>query len=189
MRAGCLRLTVAACLLRVRRQWRSGFPLRKANLTDAGRIGWHHDMNQDIYSALPHRPPFLFIDEIVRESDDEIVCRKRFDESEHFFAGHFPDFPIVPGVVLCEAAMQAGALLLARRGLATGGGVPVATRLNNVRFKQMVRPGDTVEMEVHLDESLSGAFFLTAKVTCEGRMAARLEFACTLAKPEGEGGA
>lgn len=143
-------------------------------------------MNQEIYSAIPHRPPFLFIDDIVRESENEIVCRKRFDANESFFAGHFPEFPIVPGVILCEAAMQAGALLIARRGLADGGGVPVATRLNNVRFKHMVRPGDTVELEIHLDETLSGAYFLTAKVTCAGRLAARLEFACTLAKPEGE---
>lgn len=157
-------------------------------LLHASGLAWHQDMNQEIYSAIPHRPPFLFIDEIVRESDHEIVCRKRFDENEYFFAGHFPEFPIVPGVVLCEAAMQAGALLISRRGLAEQGGVPVATRLNNVRFKQMVRPGDTVEMEVRLDESLSGAYFLTAKVSCEGRMAARLEFACTLAKPGSEGG-
>lgn len=139
-------------------------------------------MDQQILSAIPHRPPFLFVDEIVRETADEIVCRKRFGPDEYFFAGHFPEFPLVPGVVLCEAAMQAGAILLSHRGVSEGG-VPVATRLNNVRFKHMVRPGNTVELEVRLTESLSGAYFLTAKVTCDGRLAARLEFACTLAKP------
>ena len=144
-------------------------------------------MNPDVAAAIPHRPPFLFVDEIVRQSESEIVCRKRFGTDEYFFQGHFPEFPLVPGVVLCEAAMQAGAILLSEKAAAKAGGVPVATRLNNVRFKQMVRPGDTVEIEVHLDEELGEAFFLSAKVSCQGKPAARLEFACTLTAMPGDG--
>ncbi len=141
-----------------------------------------------VLAAIPHRSPFLFIDEIVSRDNDRIVCRKRFAADEGFFAGHFPHFPLVPGVVLCEAAMQAGAILLSQRtaeaeeASGTTSRVPVATRLNNVRFKQMVRPGDTVDIEVTLDDSVGGAFFLTGKVSCEGRIAVRLEFACTLAE-------
>ena len=74
--------------------------------------------------------------------------------------------------------------------LSVGGckaGVPVATRMNNVRFKRMVKPGETIEIEVELVEQLADAFFLKAKVTCEGKMAVRLEFACTLAPPPGSG--
>jgi 3-hydroxyacyl-[acyl-carrier-protein] dehydratase len=134
-----------------------------------------------ILAAIPHRDPFLLLDEILQQSESRIVCRKRFTGEEYFFAGHYPQFPLVPGVILCEAAMQAGAVLLARFVDAASGGVPVATRMNDVRFKQMVRPGDTIEIEVDLTERLSNAFFLAAKVTTGGKVAVRFDFACTLA--------
>ena len=134
---------------------------------------------QEIYDAIPHRDPFLLVDEIVHQSDTQIVCTKAFTGKEDFFAGHYPDFPIVPGVLLCEAAMQTGAILLARHLTDADGKVPVATRINDVRFKRMVRPGETIRMEVDLVERLAGAFFLKAKVTVDGKVAVRFEFACT----------
>ncbi len=140
-------------------------------------------MTQDaILAAIPHRPPMLLVDEIVDQSDNRIVCRKTFREDEYFFQGHYPGEPIVPGVILCEASMQAGAILLSQF-VQEGDGVPVATRLNDVKFKRMVRPGDTVEMHVTLNERLADAFFLTAKVKCAGKLTARLDFACTVAAP------
>lgn len=135
----------------------------------------------EIHAAIPHREPFLLIDEIVERSDARIVCRKRFTGQEYFYTGHYPDFPLTPGVLLCEAAMQAGAVLLASHVAAGDGRVPVATRMNDVRFKRIVRPGETIDIEVELTERLADAFFLKAKVTCCGKLAARLEFACTMA--------
>ena len=139
-----------------------------------------------ILAAIPHRDPFLLVDEVVDCQDDRITCRKHFTGEEYFFAGHYPGAPLVPGVLLCEAAMQAGAILIARRLAASpddfAGKVPVATRLNDVRFKRMVRPGETIDIEVSLREQLSGAYFLDAKVTCAGKVAVRFEFACTLAE-------
>jgi len=140
---------------------------------------------QEILDAIPHRPPFLLVDEIVERTDSRIVCTKRFTGDEDFFRGHYPGFPLVPGVLLCEAAMQCGAILLARQLADAGGKVPVATRLNNVRFKKIVRPGDTIRMEVELVERLAEAFFLNAKVTVDGKVAVRFEFACTAADPKG----
>jgi 3-hydroxyacyl-[acyl-carrier-protein] dehydratase len=134
----------------------------------------------EIHAAIPHREPFLLIDEIVSRSDSRIVCRKRFAGEEFFFAGHYPRFPLVPGVLLCEAAMQAGAVLLSSHISAAENAVPVATRMNDVRFKRPVRPGDTIEIEVELSERLADAFFLKAKVSCEGKVAVRFDFACTL---------
>ena len=69
---------------------------------------------EKIKAAIPHREPFLLIDEIVEQSDNRIVCRKHFTGDEFWYAGHFPSFPITPGVILCEAAMQAGARLVGK---------------------------------------------------------------------------
>ena len=136
---------------------------------------------EEILSAIPHRDPFLLVDEIVERSDSRIVCTKVFSGKEDFFAGHYPDYPLVPGVLLCEAAMQCGAILLSHHMTAADGKVPVATRLNDVRFKRMVRPGEMIRMEVDLVERMADAFFLKAKVTVDGQVAVRFEFACTAA--------
>lgn len=140
---------------------------------------------EQIKAAIPHREPFLLVDEIVAQDESRIVCRKRFTGDEFWYAGHYPDFPITPGIILCEAAMQAGAVLLAQHVDAETGGVPVATRANSVQFRQMIFPGDTVEIEVELVERLADAFFMRAKVTAagSGKLACRFEFACTLASP------
>lgn len=140
-------------------------------------------MSAEITAAIPHRPPMLLVDEIIEQSDDTILCKKSFRADEFFLQGHYPGNPIVPGVILCESAMQAGAILLSRF-VNEGSGVPVATRLNDVKFKRMVKPGDTIEMAVTLKERLADAFFLQARVTCNEKLAVRFEFACTMAAGE-----
>ena len=134
-----------------------------------------------IKQAIPHREPFLLLDEIVEQDERRIECRKTFTGSEWWYAGHYPEFAITPGVLLCEAAMQAGAVLLAAHVRSDDGKVPVATRANNVQFKRMVRPGETITIEAELTDELSGAYFMTGRITVDGKLAARLEFACTLA--------
>ncbi len=135
---------------------------------------------EEILAAIPHRDPFLLVDEIVEREERRIVCRKTFSPDEPFYRGHYPHFPVTPGVLLCEASMQAGAILLAPFVEQQEAGVPVATRANNIRFKQMVRPGDTITIEVQLEERLADAFFLKAHVKCQGKTAARLDFACAM---------
>ncbi len=135
-----------------------------------------------IEDAIPHRGPMLLLDEIVDCDGDRLICRKTFHEDEFFFQGHYPEFPLVPGVILCECAMQAGGVLLAKRLGDDVSGVPVATRMDQVRFRRMVRPGETIEIEVNLRDQVSQAYYLDARVRCGGKVAARLEFACTLSE-------
>jgi 3-hydroxyacyl-[acyl-carrier-protein] dehydratase len=139
----------------------------------------------EIQAAIPHRPPMLLVDRILDRDDRRIVCSKTFRSEEYFFQGHYPGFPLVPGVILCEAAMQAGAILLSQF-VQAGSGIPVATRMNDVKFKRMIRPNDTVQLEVELTEQIADAFFLSAKVTCGGKLAVRFEFACAMAQPNAE---
>jgi 3-hydroxyacyl-[acyl-carrier-protein] dehydratase len=139
---------------------------------------------QEIEASIPHRRPMLLLDEIVERQERSIVCRKTFRGDEFFFQGHYPDYPLVPGVILCEAAMQAGAVLLSKF-MPDDNAVPVATRLSEVKFKKMVRPGDSIDIDVTLLEQLANAFFLKAKVTVGGKLATRFEFACAAAPKEG----
>ena len=137
---------------------------------------------QQIYDAIPHREPFLLVDEIIEVTDARIVGVKTFSGEEEFFAGHYPGFPLVPGVLLCEAAMQCGAILLSRHFAEAAGKIPVATRMNDVRFRRMVRPGQPLRMEVELTERLADVFFLKAKVIVADEVAVRFQFACTAAE-------
>ena len=142
-----------------------------------------HPTLEKIQAAIPHRPPMLLVDEIVSQDEASIVCRKTFRPDEFFFQGHYPGHPLTPGVILCESAMQVGGLLLGLRQDEAMQGVPVATRMDQVRFRRMVRPGETVEIEVTLREQISQAYYLDARVRCDGKVAARLSFACTLSEP------
>jgi len=139
-------------------------------------------MNQaEIQELIPHRDPFLWIDEITKISDSKIVARKTITEDLDVFRGHYPHFPILPGVLQLEAAFQAGAILIAKTQDVGEENVPVVTRVNNTKFRTMVRPGDTLDIEVELTEKLSNAYFLTGKVSVDGKVTVRLEFACAAA--------
>lgn len=143
---------------------------------------------QTILDLIPHRPPFLFVDEICELSDEKIVAAYRFKEDEFFFQGHYPGRPLVPGVILCEAAMQAGAVYLASlygkevAEMAENTGkklMPVVGRIDEVKFKKIVGPGDVIETEVVMREKMARAYFLNAKITSGGELVSRFRFACT----------
>lgn len=140
-------------------------------------------MNIDeIRDCIPHRSPFLWLDEVVESSADRILARKCLVPDLQIFNGHYPGFPVFPGVLQCEACFQAGAVLIARSGAELGGKIPVVTRQNNTQFRRMVRPGDTMQIEVVLTERLANAFYMKGKVTVGGKVSARLEFVCALAE-------
>ncbi|MEM9587710.1 MAG: 3-hydroxyacyl-ACP dehydratase FabZ family protein [Planctomycetota bacterium] len=140
-----------------------------------------------IEQLIPHRPPMRLLDEIVSLEGDSIVCRKTFRPDEFFVQGHFPDYPLVPGVIQCECCLQAGAILLSEQTPAVSEAVPVATRMDSVKFKKMVRPGDTVEIHATLKEQVSTAFYLTGKMLLDGKVTTRLDFCCTVANPREAG--
>ncbi|WP_437225555.1 3-hydroxyacyl-ACP dehydratase FabZ family protein [Planctomicrobium sp. SH661] len=143
-------------------------------------------LNRDeIQALIPHRPPFLWLDEVVELRETSLKARKFIDPQLDVFQGHYPAHPVLPGVLQCEAAFQAGAVLIASRFPPEPDQVPVVTRLNQVQFRRMVTPGQTIEMDVELTEKVANAYFLKAKVSVDGQVTVRLEFACALANPQG----
>ena len=116
-----------------------------------------------VLERIPHRPPFLFVDEIVSETADSLVARRTWREDEAFYKGHYPGTPITPGVLLCEAVFQTGALYLARSLSKEGtqAGVPLLVKISNVRFRSPVYPGDTVTIEVTKKDLMAGFYVMT----------------------------
>jgi len=145
--------------------------------------------NPTVLQLIPHRPPFLFVDEIVAESGDSLTARRTFRSEEDFYKGHYPGAPITPGVILCEAVFQAGALLLARlaqaAGVDRGAGVPLLAKINDVRFRNPVFPGDTIMIEVRKKESLGGFTMLSGNVRCGEKRVLSVEFSVAWKIPDG----
>ena len=140
-----------------------------------------------IAERIPHRPPFLWLDRVVAIDEAAIRAEKTLPEDLDVFRGHYPGYPLLPGVLLCEAVFQAGAVLLSeslRQGSeADGGSVPVLTRIHGAKFKREVRPGDRLEIRAALVERLGPAWIMKGSVRVAGKVAVQVEFVC--ARKEG----
>jgi 3-hydroxyacyl-[acyl-carrier-protein] dehydratase len=146
-------------------------------------------MEYDIKAAIPHREPFLLLDEITGIGGETLAAKTTLrpddDLWSRIYAGHYPGSPITPGVLLCEMLFQAAAVLIHELAKNENlSGIPVVTRIQNAKFKTIVHPGDTVELEVALGERMANAFFLKGSVRRNGKTALQAEFAVALA-PEG----
>lgn len=138
-------------------------------------------MNQEILDRIPQRDPFLYIEEITDRTENSITTTKMITGQEDFFKGHFPDNPIMPGVLLCEATFQTGALLMSY--IMEGGldnKTAVVSRIQSAKFKTMVKPGDRLEIKVELTEQISNAAYMKGKLFANGKTALQIQFACTL---------
>jgi 3-hydroxyacyl-[acyl-carrier-protein] dehydratase len=100
---------------------------------------------------IPHRPPFLLIDRILELDERHAIGIKQVTINEPFFVGHFPGNPLMPGVLQIEALAQVGAVAVLHQP-AYRGKIAVFARIENVRFRKPVVPGDTLELEVQLVE-------------------------------------
>ena len=146
---------------------------------------------EEILNAIPHRPPFLFVDEIVEQTEDSLTTRRYVPETEAFFQGHYPGNPIMPGVIISEAVFQTGAIFLTR--LLAGklaedpDMVPVLSKIEEARFRSVVRPKDTLLITAKYKEKMGSFIFMDGSVkTAEGRRVMTVTFCVALAKAPNE---
>lgn len=136
----------------------------------------------DIEALLPHRKPFLFVDEIVRADDSGSESRYTFKQDEFFFKGHFPEYPVVPGVVLVETMAQAGGAALSFMGTFEKGALFFLATVDKVKFRNQVRPGDTVRIEVKNLRVSSQMIKQAGKMYIGETIAAEAEWMCLVGK-------
>lgn len=147
------------------------------------------DIN-DIMAILPHRYPFLLIDrvvEVVRKQ--RIVALKNVTINEPFFQGHFPDYPIMPGVLLIEAIAQAGGALLLNEIPDRGDKLMVFTGIERAKFRRPVVPGDQVRLEVDVLNWRSRAVRMQGNAFVEGKLACEAVVMCQLVPRRASGAA
>ena len=149
-------------------------------LTEAAGAKTSMDIG-DILKILPHRFPFLLIDRVLElERMKKIVALKNVTITEPFFQGHFPDKPIMPGVLIVEAIAQAGGLLLLTEVPNRDEMLMVFTGIEKARFRRPVVPGDQLRIEVEVRAWRTTAARLEGKAYVDGKVAAESTVTCRL---------
>jgi 3-hydroxyacyl-[acyl-carrier-protein] dehydratase len=135
----------------------------------------------EIMSILPHRYPFLLIDRVVEmERKQRIVAIKNVSFNEPQFQGHFPDYPIMPGVMMVEAIAQAGGALLLTEIPDRDNKLMVFTGIDSAKFRRPVVPGDQVRIEVKVLNWRTSAVKMQGTATVEGKVVCEAQVMCAL---------
>ncbi len=133
----------------------------------------------EIKQILPHREPMLLIDEVNLNEDGTATGYYLVRGDEFFLQGHFPENPIVPGVIQCEMMAQSACIMFADR-MAGGKYTPVYTGLDKVRFRGMIKPGDRIRIDTRLIRASHPLYKLSGEVSVDGKKCMSGEFSFAL---------
>jgi 3-hydroxyacyl-[acyl-carrier-protein] dehydratase len=138
----------------------------------------------EIEKLLPHREPFLFVDEIVQADEKKIIAKHVFTEKEFFFKGHFPEYPVVPGVILVETMAQSGGAGLSKLGAFGDNALFFLATVDKVKFRRQVRPGDEVRSEVENLRVSPRMIKQSGKAYVGDELAAEAEWMCLVGEQQ-----
>jgi 3-hydroxyacyl-[acyl-carrier-protein] dehydratase len=142
---------------------------------------------QEILEFLPHRYPFLLIDRITEfESQKRLVAIKNVTINEPFFQGHFPGYPIMPGVLVVEAMAQAGGIIMMHELEDRHSKLVVFTGIERAKFRRPVTPGDQLRIEVEVLSFRSRAGKIQGRATVDGKLACEATLTCAVVTRERE---
>jgi len=136
---------------------------------------------QAIKEILPHRYPFLLVDRIVELEAERVVGIKNVTRNEPFFQGHFPDFPVMPGVLIVEAMAQAAGVLVLKSIPDRHRKVVLLVAIEHARFRKPVIPGDTLRLEMSVLKRKASVAKMAGVATVDGVVVAEAEVMCKLA--------
>ena len=129
---------------------------------------------QQIKEVIPHRYPFLLVDEVVELEEKRVVGKKNVTINEPFFQGHFPDYPVMPGVLIVEALAQVGAVAILSKD-ENKGKIGFLAGIDKCRFKRQVKPGDQLKPEVEIIRIKGPIGKGKAVATVDGELACEAE--------------
>jgi beta-hydroxyacyl-ACP dehydratase FabZ len=141
------------------------------------------DINE-IRAILPHRYPFLLVDRIVEMEPERVVGIKNVTGNEPFFTGHFPDFPVMPGVLIVEAMAQTAGVLVLKSIPDRQNKLVLLVAIDYARFRRPVVPGDTLRMEMTIVKRKASVAKIAGRATVDGQLVAEVEVMCKLADKE-----
>ena len=137
------------------------------------------DINE-IRKILPHRYPFLLVDRIIELEAERVVGIKNVTATEPFFTGHFPDFPVMPGVLIVEAMAQTAGVLVLKSVPDRDSKLVLLVAVENARFRKPVVPGDTLVMEMKVIKRKASVAKMAGTATVNGQLVAEAEVMCKL---------